>query len=91
MKRDCVMRDILKNQQQAFIREGAVTADTIKGVRKWMTPQRRKPTFPMGLFGASARVEYVPKGVVGNLATWNFPIYTSFLPVAGIFGATAPW
>ena len=32
--------------------------------------------------GGRARVEYVPKGVVGNLGTWNFPVYTAILPLA---------
>src|SRR5690606_5801350 len=43
--------------------------------------------FPNKLLGAKARVEYVPKGVVGNLSTWNFPVYTALLPLIGIFAA----
>ncbi len=58
-----------------------------KNVRKWMQYEKRKPMFPLGLFGARARVEYHPKGVVGNLATWNFPVHIGLGPMAGIFAA----
>lgn len=59
----------------------------IKQVRRWMKPEKRGVMFPMGLLGASARVEHVPKGVVGVLGTWNFPVYTALSPVAGILAA----
>jgi coniferyl-aldehyde dehydrogenase len=76
-----------QTQMSEIMAQMAGIEDTIRQVPKWMKPERRRPLFPLGWLGASARVEYVPKGVVGNLATWNFPIYTSFLPVAGIFAA----
>lgn len=69
---------------------GAVMAaaqDNIRHIKKWMKPEKRKPMFPLGLMGARARVEYQPKGVVGNLSTWNFPVYTALLPLVGIFAA----
>lgn len=59
----------------------------MKHVKKWMKKEKRAVEFPLNLMGAKARVEYVPKGVVGNLGTWNFPVYTSISPVAGIFAA----
>lgn len=58
-----------------------------KNVKKWMKPQKRKPPFPFGVLGSTARVEYVPKGVVGVLATWNFPVFTALSPAACILGA----
>jgi len=58
-----------------------------KNVHRWMRSDKRKPMFPLGLFGARAQVEYQPKGVVGNLATWNFPVHIPIGPLAGIFGA----
>lgn len=60
---------------------------SIKHVRKWMKPEKRPVMFPMNLMGARARVEYVPKGVIGVLGTWNFPVYTALSPVAGILAA----
>ncbi|RMF22283.1 MAG: coniferyl aldehyde dehydrogenase [Deltaproteobacteria bacterium] len=59
----------------------------LKNVRHWMKPERRRVDFPLGLLGARARVEYQPKGVVGNISTWNFPVYVSLSPLAGIFAA----
>ncbi len=131
------MHDILARQKQAFINEGAVSAETridrldrainlvfenqaaivdamsadfghrsshqslmsdiynsIEGlkhvkkhVRGWMKHEKRKVMFPLNLMGAKAQVEYQPKGVVGNITTWNFPLYVAIGPLAGIFGA----
>ncbi len=58
-----------------------------KGVKKWMKPEKRRAPFPFNVLGSKARVEFVPKGVIGVLGTWNFPVYTALLPVAGIFAA----
>ncbi len=57
-------------------------------VEKWMAPQKR-PVTPsaLGLFGARAEVRYQPKGVVGVIAPWNFPISLSFDAIAGAFAA----
>jgi len=76
-----------QTQMSEIMAQMAGIEDTMKQLKKWMKPEKRKPMFPLGWLGATARVEYVPKGVVGNLATWNFPIYTSFLPIAGAFAA----
>jgi len=55
-------------------------------VRKWMRREKRSvsPAI-LGLFGAKAFIEYQPKGVVGVIAPWNFPINLTFAPLAGIF------
>jgi len=49
----------------------------------------RRPTTPsiLGLFGARAEVRYQPKGVVGVISPWNFPINLTFTPLAGILAA----
>jgi coniferyl-aldehyde dehydrogenase len=60
---------------------------TIKHVKKWMQTDKRKVMVPLNLFGAKARVEYQPKGVIGNISTWNFPIHVALAPLAGIFAA----
>lgn len=134
---DAEIKNILGRQRQAFLDEGAVTAETridrlkrlyhlvgenqreiaqacsedfgnrslhqsqmgevlavmqncehaIKHVRRWMKPEKRPVMFPLNILGARARVDYVPKGVIGVLGTWNFPVYTALSPVAGIFAA----
>lgn len=58
-----------------------------KNVRKWMKPEKRGVEFPLGLLGASARIEHQPKGVVGVMAPWNFPVYLALGPLAGVFAA----
>ncbi len=61
--------------------------DAKKQVAKWMKPQKRKVMFPLGLLGAKGRVDYVPKGTVGVISPWNFPVNLTFTPLAGIFAA----
>ena len=57
-------------------------------LRRWMKAQRRA-TSPalLGLFGAKAEVRYQPKGVVGVISPWNFPVNLTFAPLAGILAA----
>jgi coniferyl-aldehyde dehydrogenase len=61
--------------------------NALKHLDKWMRPERRSVQFPLGLLGASARVEYQPKGVVGVISPWNFPVQLTMAPLAGIFAA----
>ncbi|MDO9337608.1 MAG: coniferyl aldehyde dehydrogenase [Caulobacter sp.] len=57
-------------------------------LRKWMKGEKRK-TSPaiLGLFGAKAEVVFQPKGVVGVISPWNFPVNLTFAPLAGILAA----
>jgi coniferyl-aldehyde dehydrogenase len=52
-----------------------------------MRRDKRAVQFPLGLLGARAWVEYQPKGVVGVIAPWNFPVNLVMGPVAGAFAA----
>jgi coniferyl-aldehyde dehydrogenase len=57
-------------------------------LRRWMKPEKRKTTPAiLGLFGAKAEVRYQPKGVVGVISPWNFPVNLTFAPLAGILAA----
>ncbi len=58
-----------------------------KNVAQWMKPSKRKVDFPFNILGASARVEYQPLGVVGNIGTWNFPVHTVMGPMFGMLAA----
>jgi len=58
-----------------------------KNVKKWMKPEKRKLDFPLPLLGAKARVHFQPKGVVGCISPWNFPVNLTFMPLAGMFAA----
>ncbi len=68
---------------------GAITSlrHAKKNVARWMKPQRRKGVMPFSLFGAKGWVEYHPKGVVGIMGTWNYPIYTTISPLAYVLAA----
>jgi coniferyl-aldehyde dehydrogenase len=56
-------------------------------VADWMRPQRRRPNFPFGLLGATARVVRSSKGVVGIVAPWNFPISLAIVPASAALAA----
>jgi coniferyl-aldehyde dehydrogenase len=58
-----------------------------KNLHKWMQPARRKVEFPLGLLGSKAEIQYQPKGVIGVISPWNFPINLTFTPLAGVFAA----
>lgn len=60
---------------------GALT-DAIGHVGKWMRPSKRSLQFPLGLLGARAEVVPQPKGVVGLITPWNFPLTMVFVPLA---------
>lgn len=53
----------------------------------WSRDEKRKAMFPLGLLGAKAQVRYQPKGVVGVIAPWNFPVGMVMVPMAGILAA----
>jgi coniferyl-aldehyde dehydrogenase len=58
------------------------------GLKAWMRPEKRKTTPAiLGLFGAKAQVRYQPKGVVGVISPWNFPVNLTFTPLAGVLAA----
>jgi coniferyl-aldehyde dehydrogenase len=56
-----------------------------RNVRRWMRPRRRKVSLLH--FPSRNRVLYQPLGVVGIIAPWNYPVYTSLGPVCGALAA----
>jgi coniferyl-aldehyde dehydrogenase len=52
-------------------------------LREWMETEIHEAMFP----DAEARVEYVPKGVVGVVSPWNFPWRLAFAPIGYVFAA----
>jgi coniferyl-aldehyde dehydrogenase len=57
-------------------------------LKSWMKPEKRK-TSPalLGMLGAKAEVRFQPKGVVGIISPWNFPVNLTFAPLAGVLAA----
>src|SRR3989442_196773 len=59
--------------------------DTRKRLRKWMRPQRRHVSI---LFATGRnRVIPQPKGVVGVISPWNYPLFLTASPLASILAA----
>jgi coniferyl-aldehyde dehydrogenase len=57
-------------------------------LERWMAPQKRKVTpAALGVLGARAEVRYQPKGVVGVMTPWNFPVQLAMDAIAGAFAA----
>lgn len=56
-----------------------------RNVKRWMRPSRRATE--RLFWGNSARVEYQPKGVVGIIAPWNFPVYLALGPLVAAIAA----
>lgn len=59
----------------------------LKHIDKWARPDKRKVQFPLGLLGAKAEVRYEPKGVIGILSPWNFPVQLAFGPLMQVLAA----
>lgn len=53
----------------------------------WMQNDPRTPFAPYDQMGASAHVQYQPKGSVLILGTWNAPLFTILSPLAGVLAA----
>lgn len=78
-RHQCLMADIYSTLEMAKYNK--------KQVVKWVRSDKRKVNFPLNLFGAKARIEYQPLGVVGNIGTWNFPVHTVLGPMIGMLAA----
>jgi len=61
--------------------------DALKNMDKWAKRDKRSVTFPLGLLGAKAEVRYEPKGVIGILSPWNFPVNLAFAPLMQVLAA----
>ncbi|WP_412498288.1 coniferyl aldehyde dehydrogenase [Shewanella indica] len=58
---------------------------SLRHLKGWMKPSHRHAG--LLLAPASVRVEYQPKGVVGIIVPWNFPIMLSLSPLATVIAA----
>jgi coniferyl-aldehyde dehydrogenase len=65
-----------------------------KNIKKWMKSEKRTASLGipgsgliLKLTGAKAYISYQPKGVVGVISPWNFPVNLALSPLAGILAA----
>ncbi len=80
-----------RSREQSMITDIAASIAPLKHamrhLARWARPQRRPVLFPLGLLGGRGWIEYQPKGVVGIIAPWNFPVQLVMAPLAGVFAA----
>ena len=80
-----------RSMEQSAMLDILATLEQVKHCRKhfasWMRPQRRSANFPLGLLGAAAHIRFEPKGVVANIAPWNFPVHLALGPLAAMLAA----
>ncbi len=81
-----------RSHEQSMFTDVAGSIATLKHakqhLRGWMRPEKRKVTPGiLGFLGARAEVRFQPKGTVGVISPWNFPVNLTFTPLAGIFAA----
>ncbi|AXQ22371.1 coniferyl aldehyde dehydrogenase [Acinetobacter wuhouensis] len=61
------------------------TSHAISHVKRWMKPSKRHTEL---LFMTnSLQVQYQPKGIVGVIVPWNFPVYLALGPLAAALAA----
>ena len=53
----------------------------------WMQPQRRAADLSLRMGGGRARVHFQPKGVVGIVSPWNFPVNLALSPLVSALAA----
>ena len=80
-----------RSREQSMLTDIAASVAPIrhaqKNLEKWSRRDARAVQFPLGLLGARAWVDYQPKGVIGVIAPWNFPVQLVMGPLAGVFAA----
>ncbi|MDP5278108.1 coniferyl aldehyde dehydrogenase [Sphingomonas sp. DG1-23] len=80
-----------RSREQSMITDIAASVGPLRHARKhvarWAKSERKAAMFPLGLLGGRAWIEYQPKGVVGIIAPWNFPVNLVMSPLAGVLAA----
>ena len=60
---------------------------TMKHLKEWMKPEKRKTNKPMNFFGGKSQVRHFPKGVVGIISPWNLPFGLTVAPLTSALAA----
>lgn len=59
--------------------------DAIVNLAQWMKPEQRQAPSPEA--DSSAEAHYMPKGVVGIIGPWNFPVHLVLAPLVCVLAA----
>ena len=59
----------------------------LKNLSRWSRPEKRRSNFPLGLLGARSELRHEPKGVIGIVSPWNFPVGLTVNPLAQALAA----
>jgi coniferyl-aldehyde dehydrogenase len=60
-------------------------------LKAWMKPEKRKTTPALlGMLGAKAEIRFQPKGTIGIISPWNFPVNLTFAPAGRRAGGRQP-
>jgi coniferyl-aldehyde dehydrogenase len=87
MSADFGSRSLLQSMVTDIAATVGAGKHALKHLDSWARPERRKVPFPLSLMGARAEVRYEPKGVVGILSPWNFPVQLAFGPLMQVLAA----
>lgn len=87
LKADYGQRPALQTTITEFFPTMQSLKDARRNVRRWMRPDLRKLPFYIHLAGARGFVTWQPKGVIGIISPWNFPVNLTFVPLAGVLAA----
>ncbi len=78
-----------RNREDTLLADVLLTADAARFARRklrsWARPRRAPVPFPF--LPARAAVEPVPKGVVGIMAPWNYPLQLALVPAVDAIAA----
>lgn len=76
-------------QIETLLADVLLVADAALYVRRnlWLWMRPRGVTVPYPFWPARAREEFVPKGVIGIMAPWNYPVQLALLPAIDAIAA----
>ena len=60
---------------------------SMKHLKEWMKPEKRKTNKPMNFLGGNSEVRHFPKGVVGIISPWNLPFGLTVAPLTSALAA----
>ena len=60
---------------------------SMKHLKAWMRPEKRKTNKPMNFLGGKSQVRHYPKGVVGIISPWNLPFSLTVAPLTSALAA----